>query len=89
MIWGYTAFFPGLPRCITFVDSIEKLITEAEDAKREWIISALEEGIIISDPSDNSDVDNYSGQFKLRMPKSLHRSLSVHAKRRHKYESVL
>ena len=78
---GYTAFFPDLPGCITCADSIEKLITEAEDAKREWIISALEEGIIISDPSDNSDVENYSGQFKLRMPKSLHRSLSVHAKK--------
>ena len=81
IIWGYTAFFPDLPGCITCADSIEKLISEAEDAKREWIISALEEGIIISDPSDNSDVDNYSGQFKLRMPKSLHRSLSVHAKK--------
>ena len=42
---GYTAFFPDLPGCITCADSIEKLITEAEDAKREWIISALEEGM--------------------------------------------
>ena len=31
---------------------------------------------IISEP----DLSEYSGQFKLRMPKSLHRSLSMHAK---------
>jgi antitoxin HicB len=44
-----------------------------EDAKREWIAVALEKGICIPEP--NSD-GQYSGQFKLRIPKSLHRELA-------------
>ena len=34
----------------------------------------------IAEPGDDADLFEYSGQFKLRMPRSLHRSLSVHAK---------
>ena len=49
----------------------------AEDAKKEWITAALEEGITIKEPDT---IENYSGQFKIRMPKSLHRSLAEHAK---------
>ena len=39
----------------------------------------LEGVVAMSVPEPDSD-ENYSGQFKLRMPRSLHRSLSVHAK---------
>ena len=46
---------------------------EAEDAKRVWIEAAIEDGIKINEP-DN--LENYSGQFKLRIPRSLHKSLS-------------
>ena len=46
---------------------------EAEDAKRVWIEAVIEDGIKINEP-DN--LENYSGQFKLRIPKSLHKSLS-------------
>ena len=38
----------------------------------------MEEGITIHEPDD---LENYSGQFKLRIPKSLHRSLTEHARR--------
>ena len=37
----------------------------------------LEDGMEISEPSDLS---HYSGQFKLRIPKSLHKKLSEKAK---------
>lgn len=33
-----------------------------------------------AEPDDTDDIAEYSGQFKIRMPKSLHRSLSLHAK---------
>ena len=46
----------------------------AKDAKREWIRAALEEGIEIYEPDS---LENYSGQFKL----SLHRSLAEHSQR--------
>ena len=77
---GYTAKFPDLPGCLTCADTIEELIKNAADAKIVWLTAALEDGIKIAEPQTESDLHEYSGQFKLRMPKSLHRSLSVHAK---------
>ena len=74
---GYTVNFPDLPGCITVGDTIEEAIKCAEDAKRSWIEAAIEEGLVINEPDD---VNNYSGQFKLRIPKSLHKSLSEHSK---------
>ena len=77
---GYAARYPELPGCITYSDTMEGIIANAEDAKKAWIEAALEEGIEIAEPQQGSDLAEYSGQFKLRMPKSLHKSLSVHAK---------
>lgn len=39
---------------------------------------ALESGCDILEPDD---LEKYSGQFKLRLPKSLHRQLTQHSKR--------
>ena len=77
---GYTAKFPDLPGCLTCSESLEGLIANANDAKKAWLEAAIDEGISIAEPDDNDDIAEYSGQFKLRMPKSLHRSLSLHAK---------
>ena len=49
----------------------------AADAKRAWLQAALEDGLPVREP-DN--LENYSGQFELRIPKSLHRSLAEHAR---------
>ena len=76
---GYGANYPELPGCITCSDTFEGILKNAENAKREWLKTALESGIPIPEPSDR-DMDNYSGQFKLRLPKSLHKSLAEHAK---------
>ena len=38
----------------------------------------MEDGIAIREPDS---LDDYSGQFKLRIPKSLHRSLAEHSQR--------
>ena len=75
---GYVVSFPELPGCITCGETVEAAVANAMDAKREWIAAALEEGITIHEPDD---LENYSGQFKLRIPKSLHRSLTEHARR--------
>ena len=75
---GYVVSFPELPGCITCGETVESAVANAEDAKREWITAALEDGITVHEPDD---LENYSGQFKLRIPKSLHRSLTEHAKR--------
>ena len=77
---GYTAQYPDLPGCLTSADSLDDLIAGAEDAKRIWLSAALEEGLEISEPKSESDTSDYSGQFKLLIPRSLHRSLALHAK---------
>lgn len=74
---GYIAWYPDLPGCITVGDSIESVAENAEDAKKEWIAAAIENGIAIAEPVNT---EGYSGQFKLRIPKSLHRSLAEHSK---------
>ena len=74
---GFVISYPDLPGCITCGETIESALQNAKDAKREWIRAALEEGIEIYEPDS---LEKYSGQFKLRIPKSLHRSLSMHAK---------
>lgn len=78
---GYTAWFPDLPGCITCADRIVDVVSYAQDAKRAWLVAALEDGIEIVEPSEEPSIDEFSGQFKLRMPKSLHKSLAINAKR--------
>lgn len=75
---GFVISYPDLPGCITCGETIENAMQNAKDAKREWIRAALEEGIEIYEPDS---LENYSGQFKLRIPRSLHRSLAEHSQR--------
>ena len=69
---GYVAYVPELKGCITTglteVDALESL----RDAMETWLSSALENGDEIPEPDV---LRKYSGEFKLRMPKSLHRQL--------------
>ena len=71
---GYVVSFPELPGCLTCADTLEQAVINGEDAKREWITAAMEEGIDIPEPVS---LDDYSGQFKLRIPKSLHHALAT------------
>ena len=75
---GFVVSFPDLPGCITCGETLENAIANAADAKKTWIEAALEEGVEIPEPNSLQD---YSGQFKLRMPRSLHRSLAEHSQR--------
>lgn len=75
---GYVVSYPELPGCITCGETIEAAVTNAADAKKAWIKAALEEGTEIHEPGN---LEDYSGQFKLRIPRSLHRSLAENSKR--------
>lgn len=75
---GFVVSFPDLPGCITCGETVEAAVSNAKDAKMAWLEVALDSGITIYEPND---LEDYSGQFKLRIPKSLHRSLSEHSKR--------
>ena len=75
---GFVVSYPNLPGCLTCGETIETAVTNAVDAKKAWLEAAIEEGIDIYEPDS---LDDYSGQFKLRIPKSLHRMLAEHAQR--------
>ena len=59
-------------------ETIESAVENARDAKRAWLEAALEEGVSIPKPDS---LEDYSGQFKLRLPRSLHRALAEHSQR--------
>ena len=75
---GFVVSYPDLPGCITCGETVESAIKNAQDAKQTWIEAALEDGVEIYEPDNLAE---YSGQFKLRIPRSLHRTLSEHSKR--------
>lgn len=75
---GYVASYPDLPGCITCGETIESALVNALDAKRAWLEAAIDNRITINEPNNITD---YSGQFKLRIPRSLHKSLAEHARK--------
>ena len=75
---GFVVSFPELPGCVTCAESFETAMQNAVDAKKSWLEAALEEGLVIPEPGE---LEEYSGQFKLRIPKSLHKQLAEQSKR--------
>ena len=70
---GFALSCPELKGCVTASLTVEEGIRLLEDAKKEWFSACFESGIAIPEPSRTED---YSGQFKLRIPKSLHQLLA-------------
>ena len=75
---GFVASFPELPGCITCGETIASAALNAEEAKKEWLKAAIDGKIPINEPES---LESYSGQFKLRIPKSLHKTLSEDSKK--------
>ena len=75
---GFILSFPDLPGCLSCGETIEAAVANAVDAKKAWLSAAIAENIQIPEPDS---LDAYSGQFKLRLPRSLHRSLAEHSKK--------
>lgn len=75
---GYVVSYPELHGCITCAETMEKAVASALDAKKVWLEAALENGTHIQEPEST---EGYSGQFKLRMPKSLHKQLAEQSKK--------
>ena len=74
---GYVAFIPELKGCITTGLTEEDALENLKDAKETWLSSAIDN----EDPIPEPDITKeYSGEFKLRMPKSLHRILMLNAR---------
>ncbi|MCL2391597.1 MAG: type II toxin-antitoxin system HicB family antitoxin [Oscillospiraceae bacterium] len=69
--------YPDLPGCMSCGQTIEEAIQMGEDARKCWIDSALQDGDYIPEPKM---IEDYPDNFKLRLPRSLYRQLSVNAR---------
>lgn len=76
---GYTAIIPDLPGCMTCADTLDELWDMIVEAKELWLEVALEDGDYIPEPPP-VEVEEYSGKFVSRIPRSLHRQLAHRAK---------
>jgi len=75
---GFVVSCPELPGCVSSGESMEAALKNIQAAKLEWLKSSIKDELAIYEPNTAA---NYSGQFKLRLPKSLHRRLSENAKK--------
>ena len=74
---GYQVEYFDLPGCMADGETVEEALKEGEDAVLAWIRSAQEDGDPIPEPNS---LDKYSGQWRIRVPKSLHAQLDTTAK---------
>jgi len=74
----WAAELPDLPGCVGAGGTAEEAVAMAMDAKKAWIETALEEGRDIPKPK-NIYEDDFSGKFTLRLPKTLHKELTLQA----------
>ena len=75
---GFVVSFKELKGCGGGGDRIGSGVAIAGDGKEGGFEAAFESGVVIHEPDS---LEEYSGQFKLRIPKSLHRSLAEHSKK--------
>lgn len=73
---GWFAAIKELPGCISQGDTPEEALEMIRDAQAGWLSVALEDGDAIPEPRA---LDEYSGKFVVRVPRSLHRDLVQHA----------
>lgn len=71
---GYLVEFPDLPGCFADGETIEEALDAAADAMNSWLLTAKEFNDELPSP------EQYSGQWRMRVPKSLHAALAKRAK---------
>ena len=75
---GFLIEYPDLPGCHSDGDTPEQAIANGRDAVRSYLLSCRKHGDPIPKPSSPAPS---SGQFRVRMPKSLHARLVAQARR--------
>ena len=70
---GYLIEIPLLKGCVSDGETITEALKNIEEAKEEWFAYMLEKNLSIPEPAD---ISKYSGKFVVRIPKSLHKTIS-------------
>jgi antitoxin HicB len=74
----FVASIPDLPGCVSYGEDPNEAIRGVKVAKDLWIKGRIESGQEIPEPTE---IEDFSGKFVLRIPRSLHKSLDYEAKR--------
>jgi antitoxin HicB len=75
---GFLIEYPDLPGCHSDGDTPELAIVNGRDAVRSYLLSCRKHSDPIPKPGSST---SSSGQFRVRMPKSLHARLTAQAER--------
>lgn len=75
---GWFVRVKELPGCMSQADSPEEAMSNIREVLPLWLETALEDGYAIPEPRP---VEEYSGKFVVRVPRSLHRELAETAER--------
>src|SRR5579863_7035786 len=75
---SFVASIPDLPGCFSYGDSVEEAIANLNATRRLWFQGAIESGAPIPEPTC---VEDFSGKFVLRIPRTLHCSLDRESKK--------
>jgi antitoxin HicB len=75
---GYLIEYPDLPGCHSDGETPEEAIVNGRDAVRSYLLNCKKHGDPIPRPGS---LANSSGQFRVRLPKSLHAKLVAQAER--------
>jgi antitoxin HicB len=76
---GWLAEHPDLKGCAADGESEVEAIQNLKEVRELWLLTALTRNITI--PMPDNEVESFSGKLTLRMPKSLHMTLTSQAKR--------
>ena len=75
---GWSVRVKELPGCMSQGDTPEEALTMIQEAMLLWLEVALEDDLPIPEPRP---IEDYSGKFVVRVPRSLHRDLVESANR--------
>jgi antitoxin HicB len=73
----FVVSIPDLPGCISYGDTAEEALNNIKSTKHLWLKGAVDSGQAIAEPAT---VDDFSGKFVLRIPRSLHQALDREAR---------
>jgi antitoxin HicB len=74
----FVVSIPDLPGCVSFGDTPEEALANIKATKSLWLKGAVESGETIVEPTT---VEDFSGKFVLRIPRSLHQALDREARK--------
>lgn len=78
---GFLATVPKLPGCISDGETPDEALKNIEDAIKCWLDTAKELGREIPKADEYKSEDEFSGRLSLRIPKSLHKAISIQAEK--------